>query len=130
MQNFFRDGVFSIFKEQQGLTPDERAIYAEKLEYINRTNEELKSLFKGSQQVDETIQMVERQTCQLEKHIMETNRAYELLNNSMNRLNRNINEINLLSEEINSVWNKITKIEHLLEGNGQEDDPHSNNKEN
>ena len=96
----FLENVLSKFKDQQELTPEQRAEYFDKLEYINSKSEEIHKLFKESQRVEQSLSLVDRQCRQLEAHVSETNMTYEELTKSMERLSKSISEIPNISDGV------------------------------
>ena len=96
------------------LTPEERTIYAKKLEYITRKTEELELCAKDSQDITESMGSIENKFKQIENIVYQRQQKYQKLMQSIQNLNETIRGFPTVVEKSKETWEKLSKIENLL----------------
>ena len=96
------------------LTPEERTLYAKKLEYIASKTDELEKCTKDSQDITDTMNSIERQFKQLETIIYTRQQKYQKLCQSIQRLNDTITGFPYVVETTKATWDKFSEIEKLI----------------
>lgn len=96
------------------LTPEERELYSDKLEYINSRVESIKSLSERNEEIVLTCNLIEQQSKKINETVLEREKKYKKLETAMDRLNKAIDNVDSINEDLKTVWKRLNEVEELL----------------
>ena len=109
------NSLISKLNPNAELTPEDRTVYASKLEYIASKTDELEKCEKNAADISENMKTIDKQIQQLEYTISERQRNYNKISGSIQRLTDTIKGFKYVAEATKETWNKFEGIEKMIE---------------
>ena len=124
------NSLISKLNPNAELTPEDRTIYASKLEYIASKTDELENCEKNASDLSEKMKTIDKQIQQLESTISERQRNYNKISGSIQRLTDTIKGFKYVAEATKETWNKFEGIEKMIEAEERKKEEVEKEKEN
>jgi septal ring factor EnvC (AmiA/AmiB activator) len=121
------NSLISKLNPNAELTPEDRTLYASKLEYIASRTNEIEKCMKNASDIEEKMRTIKNQVKQLEKTMSERQRSYNKLTASIQKLTDTINGFKHVAETTKETWSKFEGIEKMIEAEERKKNELENN---